>query len=888
MVVSLDRLKAEDADRVGGKGANLGRMLAARLPVPPGFCVTTEAFRQFVDSFWNLEPLLAALDALQSRQIDEANALGAQVRERLAAGPLPPAVERAVVDAWQAQGTKRAYAVRSSATAEDQPLVSFAGQGETFLNVCGREAILQSIRACWMSLFADRAILYRMHERIGQRNAAMAVVVQRMIYPDVSGVLFTADPISGNTQRIVIEAAYGLGVALVSGEVSPDRLVLARPELQVIERHVGKKTIEIVPDGIGRVRRRDVDSRRAWAACLDTATATRLGLLALDTERLLGGPQDMEWAIAGERLFLLQSRPITTLTRKVDQSQTVWSNLNSWEVLPGVLTPMTWSVASFQLECLFRPLLNLLGVDRAPVEAATRQSIFGLIAGRAYANLNMLARIACAVPGIDRLDFGEGLGGEHGELLAELIRQESARDRESAGDWRQRLQRVARWLRFAAWCVVHGVDQRSAQALSDFRRSVDERVGADFADKSSLGLLDHLGTLLVALQRYGPDAAASVGVAMVMVRFFFNFVKGRQGSADGAMANRMLGGLNRLASAEAGLELWRLAAWADRQPALRTILAETDDFELLRERMDRAAEGREFLARWDQFMQRHGHHAFGEMDVHNPRWSDTPALVLGLLRSYRDGPAGADPQDFQRRLARRRLGLARDFRRQLRNPMQRERFDFLLRKTQVGIALRENVRNEIVRLLAEMRRTLLELGGRLVCRGTLAERDDIFFVELSELQSLVDGVALGARIAARKAEFALQRKIIPPPVVVGQFDPENFTPEDRRSTTRILQGLAASAGIVTGPARVILQPQEGQPLLPGEILVAPYTDPGWAPYFLSAAGIVMDVGGMLSHGSIVAREYGIPAVVNVGSATRSITTGQIVRVDGDRGTVTIL
>ncbi len=888
LVIALERVKAEDVASVGGKGANLGTMLAAGLPVPPGFCVTTEAFRQFVSSCRDMEPLWAALRAIGPQQIDRAHALGEEVRERLTTAPLPLAVERAVVAAWQAQGRTRAYAVRSSATAEDQPRASFAGQGETFLNVCGREAILQSIHACWISLFADRAILYRMHNDIDHRTAAMAVVVQELFRPHVSGVLFTADPVTGNRQRIVIEAAYGLGPALVSGKVSPDHFVLSRPGLQVLERHMGRKTIEIVPEGSSRLRRRVVDSRRAVAACLDAAAVRRLGLLALQAERSLGGPQDLEWAIRGGRTFLLQSRPITTLERHSGPTQSVWSNLNSWEVLPDVLTPMSWSVASFQLECLFHKLLDILDIDLAPPAGSSRQPIFGLIAGRAYANLNTLAQILCAVPGLDQLDFVEGLGGEHGELLAGLIREQAASDQQQAGGWRQRLRRAARWLRFAAWGVVHAVDQRSARVLADFRGGVDKLAGADFAAQSDTGLLDHLGATLNFLRRHGPDAAAGVAVAMVFVRFFFNFVKGHTRNADGAIANRMLGGLQGLASAEAGLELWKLAAWTRQQSLLRAILAETADFDSLRPRFVAADEGREFLVRWDRFMLRHGHHAFGEMDVHNPRWSDTPALVLDMLRGYLDGLAGADPQEFQRRLARQRAGLMHDFRRQLRNPWQREFFDFLFRKARVGIALRENVRNEIVRLLAAVRRILLELGARLARRGLLAEQGDIFFVELPELRALVAGAAASTAIAARKAMFAYYRTIVPPPVVVGKFDPEKCASDDAHPATRVLRGLAASAGVVTGPARVMLHPQKGQPMVHGEILIAPCTDPGWTPYFLAAAGIVMDVGGMLSHGSIVAREYGIPAVVNVGSATRSIKTGQIVRVDGDRGVVTII
>ena len=320
LVVALDRVKAEDAHRVGGKAANLGCDAGGRASRAAGLLRNDRGLstiRVFVPGYGTAVGGVGGDRAPAGRR-------GEGPRLQRCASGWPPRrcrrpSNRPSIAAWQSRGTTRAYAVRSSATAEDQPRASFAGQGETFLNVCGREALLQSVRACWISLFADRAILYRMHKRIDHRTAAMAVVVQELISPDVSGVLFTADPVSGSRQRMVIEAAYGLGLALVSGEVSPDHLVLSRPELQVLERRMGRKTIEIVPDGSNRVRQRvrgarGGQERLAWTRPPPDAWRS----LALEAERALGGPQDLEWAIAGERMFLLQSRPITTLERKAE------------------------------------------------------------------------------------------------------------------------------------------------------------------------------------------------------------------------------------------------------------------------------------------------------------------------------------------------------------------------------------------------------------------------------------------------------------------------------------------------------------------------------------------------------------------------------------------
>jgi pyruvate,water dikinase len=876
LVIPFEHLRSADAPRVGGKGASLGELLKAAIPVPPGFCVTTDAFQQFLAAGHDLPQLWAALTALQSPDIEAVQRVGASIRERLAAVAMPANIERAIVAAWQSQGIADAYAVRSSATAEDGPRASFAGQGETLLNVRGREAILESVRACWISLFTDRAILYRIRAGIDHRGCAMAVVVQKLIAADLSGVLFTADPVTGNRQRMVIEAAYGLGAALVSGQVSPDRVVLSRPGLAVIERQAGNKSRELTAAAGPGLRERPVAPQRASDFCLDGPTTVRLGTLALQAERALGSPQDIEWAMAGPDLFMLQSRPITTLTRKTDEPRGVWSSMNSWEVLPGVATPMSWSVLTFYIEHAFGPQLKLFGVD------IRRQPLFDRIAGRAYANLNTYAQVLAAVPGLTSEDLVAVLGGDHGKLLVgELLGREP-------DDGASRLRRLARLPRVAVWFARHAVARQGSTALANFRRAMDKLSGADVAAMPETELLAHIAALLRLGGRFGDPGAAYVTVAMTFIQLFFRFTNHSLGRGGDEIANRLLSGVNGLASAEAGWELRQLAAWVSREPRLSAALADAHDFASLGPLLGRGAESREFFRRWQQFMRRHGHHAWGEMDVHNPRWSETPDQVLAMLRGQLGAAAANEEPDARKRLARQRAALANDCRRRLGNPFRILLFDFLYRRAQGGLMFRENVRNEMARVMAAVRRALAELGQRLVGRGVLADREDIFFLELPELRPLVAGLAQGTAIAARKAEFAYHQTLTPPTVIVGQFEPERLAPQDAAAETGVLRGLPASAGVATGPARVVIRPDPQQRVLPGEILVAPFTDPGWTPYFLAAAGIVMDVGGMLSHGSIVAREYGIPAVVNVGRATRLIETGQIVRVDGIRGIVTIL
>jgi pyruvate,water dikinase len=417
------------------------------------------------------------------------------------------------------------------------------------------------------------------------------------------------------------------------------------------------------------------------------------------------------------------------------------------------------------------------------------------------------------------------------------------------------------------------------------------------------------------------------------------------GDTGGTLANSLLADTGDMASAQAGIDLGRLAAQARAVPPVRDVLLSEGDWHILREKLLTLDEGRAFLRSWDRFMACHGHHCRGELEFYNPRWSEMPDYLLKLVRGYLVQTDVRDPRQDHQERTRRREQLWEQCRRQLRNPVKRMIFDRVLRAARSGSVLRENFKNEGIRWTALLRRMLLEIGVRLAATGVLQEPDDVFFLQLQELDALLHGgseilgrtpspakptpgwqrqapacrwfarspsakpsalplppafpspqVQFGSGlhirelIAARRAEYERNRSLTPPKVVVGRFDPDQPVPEAPTvsENAEVLHGVAASAGMATGQARVILRAETDEHVQAGEILVAPFTDPGWTPYFVPAAGIVTDQGGLLSHGSIIAREYGIPAVVNVPAATRIIKTGQRLRVDGNRGLVTIL
>jgi pyruvate,water dikinase len=387
------------------------------------------------------------------------------------------------------------------------------------------------------------------------------------------------------------------------------------------------------------------------------------------------------------------------------------------------------------------------------------------------------------------------------------------------------------------------------------------------------------------------QAIAFAGLGMLYFTNLDKVCRKWLGDSERTFANRLLAGMGGMDSAEAGLELWQLAVKAHEYAAIEEVILSGDGWETTRERIAEVSGGDEFLWRWNEFSKAHGHHTRGELELSNPRWSETPDYILDMVRGYLACFGKTDPVENHRRRAEERDELARQCRQRLRNPIKRMIFNFYLEQAQRGSVARENLKNVAVRYWALVRFILLELGERLVTKRVLESQDDVFFLSLEEVDSVrrcEGGFKVREVVAARRAEHERNLAITPPKVVVGRFDPHNFIPDAVEESAELLAGLAVSPGVVTGPARVILTVSTDGQVLPGEILVAPFTDPGWTPYFLPAAAIVMDQGGLLSHGSIVAREYGIPAVVNVGPATRIIHTGQTIQVDGNSGVVRIL
>lgn len=852
-VIPLDKIGDADETAVGAKAASLARLKKIGLRVPSGFCIPASAYRRHLSGLAaNLKPAMESLAKVEKRP-----ARLAEIRRAIVDTAVPESLRSEIEEHCRMLGAK-SLAVRSSATAEDLPGHSFAGQYDTFLDVVGAEACIAAVRKCWASLWTVRAFEYRERNGFGHMSVEMAAIVQELVPADAAGVVFTADPVTGKTDRLIIEACRGLGEALVSGKATPDRFVLDAADFGVISHSAEE------------------------APCIDEPVARKLGETAKEIEAAFGCPQDVEWAIKDGEIFFLQSRPITTLpSSDSKEDRQIWTNLNAGEVLPDVITPITWSMVPMTIETMFEPIIGGMGFILGET------SVIGLVAGRVYFNLNVVAGVIRLLPGLGVKDVTRIMGGEQ-ERAVELGHIEISG--EDVPELHFSLLRLALRLPGLILRAIRSSTRKGREFLNDAGRRADELQSIDTDPMSE--------DQLAAFFRKALDELLSIvgGVAFagIGVLFFTGVDKLSRkwlGDEDGTYANRLLAGMGGMQSAEAGLALWSLACKARECAAVEEALAGEYSWEDARQRIAAVTGGDEFLSSWDGFMTTHGHHTRGEVELYNARWSEKPDYILGIVRGYLTHSGGADPAENYRERALEREKLEEECRAKLRNPIKRMLFNFCVHQSRSGSLTRENLKNTAVRDLAVMRRALIALGEKLRQRDVLENGDDIFFLAIDEIEPARGGKTgfdVKEVVASRRAEYERNLTVTPPKVVVGKFDPDNFVPDEVDETAETLHGVAVSPGVVVGPARVILRASAEERVLPGEILVAPFTDPGWTPYFIPAAAIVMDMGGILSHGSIVAREYGIPAVVNVGPATKIIKTGQTIRVDGDKGIVKIL
>jgi pyruvate,water dikinase len=843
----------DDINLAGGKGANLGELTRAGLPVPPGFVLTTEAYRAFVAENGLDEQVLEIARLPAGAGPDEHEAAAERIRALFARAPIPDALVGELVAAYAVLG-EPPVAVRSSATAEDLEGASFAGQQDTYLNI-DADALPEAVRDCWASLWTARALTYRARQGIDPAGVSLAVVVQEMIEADAAGVLFTANPTSGRRDEVVIAAAWGLGESVVGGSVNTDDLVVRKSDGQVLARTTAEKSVQTVYAARG-TEEQPVPAERRTRPVLTDADAAELAAIGTRIEAHYGAPQDIEWARAGGRFFVVQARPITALPEPTGPTPTDWTvpdpkafyaRASIVEQLPDPLTPLFEDLidgsVTRSLQALFGELLGRDVVGPDDVGLPT-------INGYAYYRYGRgaMSRMMWNAPAAMKLLVKSG---EHG----------------AQARWRDRSHP-----RYAA--------------------VVDSWRPAALAELSDAQLLTGVTELLDAGTEYYTTVQTIIPLAATSEVTFTRFYERAVRRPGDPPAQAFLLGFDSL-PIRAEKSLYALARWTRERPELSAALQaapSADVAGLLHDDKPLAdvdsALWQEWRARFQRHLDHYGHTVYN-LDFAIAVPADDPAPLIDTLRFYLRGE-GTDPNRRQAASAMRRDQATAAVAARL-DPARRAVFDRLLRWAQGIAPVREDALGDIGLAWPQMRRMLLELGRRLVGTGVIDRPEDVFWLRRDEL--LAAPVDRTAAVAERKQEWRGRRRATPPQLLPDRgwhrvF--ENMMPAvSHEQTGNVLTGIGASAGRVAAPARVLGGPADFGRMRSGDVLVASITTPAWTPLFAMASAVVTDIGGPLSHSSIVAREYGIPAVLGTGVATRRVADGSQITVDGDAGTVTL-
>jgi pyruvate,water dikinase len=886
LVLPLDGLARTLLPVVGGKAVLLGELIRADFAVPAGFCVTTTPYAR-VSASAGLDALLAELSTVPPTDTARQATLAAAVRTAILHAPVSSDITSTIAEAYQELGPDEPVpvAVRSSATAEDLPDASFAGQQETFLNMIGVDAVLDAIRRCWASLWTDRAVSYRARLGIDPRAVRLAVVVQRMVDAHVAGVLFTANPLTGKRRQALIDANPGLGEAVVAGATTPDHFVVNTPTGEIVERHIGDKQVIIRATAGGRTQRIERPAQRT-SACLSDSQVRALATLGARVEAYFGAPQDIEWAFdTANHLWLLQARPITTLfplpldAPPTDAVLRVYLCFNVQQGSYQPFTPMGISaigvLASAITTFLGFPPQDPMHGPRFMTEAASR--------------------IFLDLTGALRSSFGRTLLSNmmaQAEVHAVAIFQQLSADPRLSLVKTRRLPLALTIGRVLArtrlpWYLLRALLQPATARMRLLQLTDMLR------DAANVTATTDPRTRVVAVERLFFDTLPRLlsSTAPVMLGGMGTFIFASKLLGDLASEDErqiVVRGLPHNPTTEMNLALWALAQALHVDPPSSALVQNTPPAEL----NDAYRSGslppalQHGLA---DFLASYGHRSVNELDLGVPRWSENPTYVFGVLASYlqlRDSAQAPDRQ-FQRAVHEAEAMLAELTCRAKRTSQLRGLLvGFFLRRARALGGLREMPRFAIALLLAQARALLSPVGAALVQAGRLAHADDIFFLSLPEVHAALDGSDFRNIVRERRTQYDQERARRHVPLVLLSDGTEPTSASAAlRSADEWLRGTPASPGRATARARIILDPHAAQ-VAHGEILVARSTDPGWTPLFLIAGGLVMEMGGAMSHGPIVAREYGIPAVVGVAGATEHIQTGQLITVDGTTGTVT--
>lgn len=854
---------------VGGKGLHLGALAKMEgIQVPEGFCVTTVGYQKAIEQNEMVHALLDQLTTLKVEDREQIDEVSKKIRQAIMEVAIPSDVVKAVAHYLSQFGNEYAYAVRSSATAEDLPHASFAGQQDTYLNIIGKESILEHIRKCWASLFTERAVIYRMQNGFDHSQVYLSVIVQRMVFPQASGILFTADPINGNRKLLSIDASFGLGEALVSGLVSADYYQVQ--DGVIVNKRVETKKMAIYGRKEGGTETKQLSPDQQKTQTLTDQQILQLARIGRQIEEHFGCPQDIEWCLADDTFYIVQSRPITTLypiPEANDQENHVYVSVGHQQMMTDPIKPLGISVWMLTgATPMFKTGGGRLFVDITMGLSSLdgRQNLLDVLGHSDPLIKDALITI------IERGDFIKldpsdksepGPVKSHKGMSSADILEEAGNDP----------------------AIVADLIKSSETSLSALKRNIQTKSGLDVFDCI-------LEDMQQRRQRASDLKNLSVIMSAIHASAWIN-EKMNEWLGEKNVADTLSLSVPNNVTSEMGMELLDVADVIRPYPKIVEYLQQVKDDNFLDElvQFEGGQQVRDAIA---TYLDKYGMRCAGEIDITRTRWSEKPSILVPMILSnIKNLEPGASKRKFeqgrQEALKKEQDLLARL--KQLPGGEQKaEETKQIIDQIRNFIGYREYPKYDIVSRYFIYKQALLKEAERLVQANVLHEKEDIYYLSFEELQETIRTNKLDYQVIdKRKNEYRLYEKLTPPRVITsdgeiitGQYKRENIPAE-------AIVGLAVSSGVVEGRARVILN-IEGADLEDGDILVTAFTDPSWTPLFLSIKGLVTEVGGLMTHGAVIAREYGLPAVVGVENATKLIKDGQRIRVHGTEGYIEFL
>ncbi|MCC6456035.1 MAG: phosphoenolpyruvate synthase [Caldilineaceae bacterium] len=872
---------------VGGKGANLGELSKiGGIDVPDGFCISTEAFQRIMEETPAIHELLDQLSLLDKRHSsmsgmkktedrNEIGELSGEIRRVIEGIAIPQDIQAEIARYLSRLGEQNAYAVRSSATAEDLPTASFAGQQDTYLNVIGEKAVLQHISKCWASLFTERAVTYRIQNGFDHRKVLLAVVVQKMVFPQAAGILFTADPVTSNRKVVSIDAGFGLGEALVSGLVNADTYRVR--DGTITDKKIVTKKLAIYAVTDGGTKAQEIEPARQNRQVLTDEQILQLEQIGRKIEEHFGSPQDIEWCLADGSLYIVQSRPITTLypipeaNVGVDNAHSepenhVYISVGHQQMMTDAMKPLGLSFFLLTTRAPMRKAGGRLFVDVTPLLAspASRGNVLDV-----FGQGDPLIKDALTTL-IERGDFikslpDDGKNAFHIKsskgMSSADIQAQVGNDPAIAADLIQRSQRSIEELK-------QNIQTRSGSDLFDFILEDIQQLQKNLSDPQSMGVL--LGAM---------NASSWLNEKM------------QEWLGEKNVADTLSQSVPNNVTSEMGLALLDVADRIRPYPEVIESLQHAEDDSFLDELVKFEGE-QESQDAINAYLDKYGMRGSGEIDITRTRWSEKPITLVPMILSH---IKNFEPGESKRRVEQGRQEALKKAEELLARLQQLPDGEQKAGETKQMISVlrnfigyREYPKYGMIRRYFVYKRALLREAEQLVQANVLHEKEDIYYLTFEELREIVRTNKLDDQlIRQREDEYRHYQKLTPPRVITS--DGEIIAGEYKRENlpAAAIVGLPVSAGVVEGRARVILKMDEAD-LEEGDILVTAFTDPSWTPLFVSIKGLVTEVGGLMTHGAVIAREYGLPAVVGVENATQLIQDGQRIRVHGTEGYVEIL